>query len=162
MLYKKCDAQEDSAGVVIMPPAVLIGCFVLGGLLEWSVGGVGLPGPRMLHWGLGMVLAVFGCWFMMWGHNRFRSLGVNVPPVLPVSQLVVDGAHRYSRNPMYVGIVFILVGLGICFGSSWLVLSALGMISYLSFYVVPKEEAYLTRRFGDEYREYCQSVRRWL
>jgi len=99
---------------------------------------------------------------MMWGHGRFQSLGVNVPSNMPASQLVTDGAHKYSRNPMYVGFISILLGLGIAAGSVWMIASALPMALYLSLYVIPREEAYLVRAFGDKYSTYRKSVRRWI
>ena len=95
-------------------------------------------------------------------HGRFQVLEVNVPTNMPASRLVTEGAHGYSRNPMYVGFVAILVGFGVALNSVWMGLSFLPMLLYLSFYVIPREEAYLTRAFGEEYALYQKTVRRWL
>ena len=109
-------------------------------------------------------LAVFfgGFWFMMWGHTRFQNLGVNVKTNRPAQSLVVQGAHRYSRNPMYVGFLMILIGIGLAARSGWLLLDFLPLAAYLRLYVIPREEAYLQRRFAETYTQYCQKVRRWL
>ncbi|MCJ2164309.1 MULTISPECIES: isoprenylcysteine carboxylmethyltransferase family protein [unclassified Pseudodesulfovibrio] len=152
----------DSAGVNIMPPFFFYCCLLSGICLDlifpWTLRAVHYL--IMLSAGAGIIAA--GIFFMMWGHGRFRSLGVNVPTNLPVSRLVTDGAYQYSRNPMYVGFMSILVGLGVAIGSLWMLASALLMFLYLSIYVIPREEAYLGRRFGAEYKTYRNIVRRWL
>jgi protein-S-isoprenylcysteine O-methyltransferase Ste14 len=63
---------------------------------------------------------------------------------------------------MYVGFVAILLGLGWACGSLAMLLSAVPMFLYLDWYVIPREEKYLLRRFGEDYQTYCRRVRRWL
>ncbi len=152
----------DSAGVGVMPPSIFFICLIVGGVLEFSVEISPVPGNWLVLMILGLGIMTLGLMFMMWGHGRFQALGVNVPTNMHVSQLVTTGAHSYSRNPMYIGFLSILLGLGIATASWWMVLSALPMALYLRLYVIPHEEAYLTRRFGVEYETYCKSVRRWI
>ncbi|THB68286.1 MAG: isoprenylcysteine carboxylmethyltransferase family protein [Desulfovibrio sp.] len=152
---------EDSPNVRIMPPIVFWICLITGGALQlivpWS-----LPIPRFIGVAAGIAFFAAGFWFMMWGHARFQRLGVNVRPNLPARSLVKQAAYRFSRNPMYVGFTTMLLGTGLAVGSIWLLLAALPYGAYLSLYVVPREEAYLLRTFGNAYREYCRDVRRWL
>lgn len=153
--------REDSPGVVIMPPAILLALTLTGIALETT-----LPPDRgrdmpALLWG-GILLAALGFAFMMWAHGRFKSLGVNVVTVLPASRLVTDGAHRFSRNPMYVGLVAMLLGVGLALASVWLCAMTVPLVFYFCAYAIPREEAYLKRRFGLEYDDYCEKVRRWL
>ena len=154
--------DDDSPRIRLMPPKIFWLCLLTGVLLSWL-----LPWRMNLlseawriAWGTGLVLAGFS--FMMWGHGIFKGLGVNVPTNLPASELVSQGAYRFSRNPMYVGFLAILLGLGLAVGSYWMLLSSLPMGLYLAFYVVPREEAYLSRAFGDDFLTYRQAVRRWL
>lgn len=153
---------EDSPRVGLMPPKVFWLCLLAGillsWLLPWRINLLG-EGWRIT---LGSALALAGFGFMMWGHGIFRDRGVNVPTNLPASELVSQGAYRFSRNPMYVGFVAMLLGIGMAAGNYWMMLSSLPMALYLAFYVVVREEAYLTRTFGDTYIVYCRSVRRWL
>ena len=155
-------AKPDSPGVRFIPPWMFYACLVGGVAVElltrWPVSL--LPQPEGLITGLGVALAGFA--FMGWGHRRFSSLGVNVKTVLPASMLVTEGAYRFSRNPMYVGFVAILAGLGLAAGSWPMLLSALPMFYYLNEHVIPREEKYLGRTFGEEYKTYCRKVRRWL
>jgi protein-S-isoprenylcysteine O-methyltransferase Ste14 len=99
---------------------------------------------------------------MMWGHNRFTAVGTPVKTCLPAKELVTGAAHRVSRNPMYIGFVVILIGIGGAANSLPIVLSSLAMFLFLDRYVIPREERHLKQRFGSEYEAYCRKVRRWL
>jgi len=154
-------ARLDSPGVVVMPPAVLLSCLILGAVLEWFLPPEGLGAPLSVSLA-GAVLAVAGFAFMMWGHGRFKALDVSVVTVRPASQLVTGGAYRRSRNPMYTGMIATYAGVAMCVAGVWLCATLILFFLYLSLYVIPREEAYLVRRFGSEYADYCKRVRRWL
>jgi protein-S-isoprenylcysteine O-methyltransferase Ste14 len=144
-----------------MPPAVFLVALLCGGALEYFLPPEALHAPRALR-GAGIAVGALGFAFMMWGHGRFRKLGVNVMTVRPASRLVTDGAHRISRNPMYVGLLTLLAGIGLATASVWLGGMVVPLLAYFQFYVIPREEAYLARRFGTEYADYRRKVRRWL
>ncbi len=152
----------DSPGVRIMPPLVFLLNLLAGVILHWAAPWP-VPGlPLTLGLAAGLLLAGAGVAFMMWGHTLFTRLGVNVKTIRPASRLVAAGAYAWSRNPMYVGFLAILAGLGLAAGSVWMALTVVPMGLYLNWYVIPREEAYLARRFGSDYAAYKQSVRRWL
>jgi len=152
----------DSPGVRIMPPLVFLLNLLAGVILHWAAPWP-VPGLSLtLGLAAGLLLAGAGIAFMMWGHTLFTRLGVNVKTIRPASMLVATGAYAWSRNPMYVGFLAILAGLGLAAGSVWMVLTVLPMAFYLGLYVIPREEAYLARRFGVEYETYRRAVRRWL
>jgi len=155
------NSSDDSPGVVIMPPAVFLNCLVIGSILEWF-----LPPFRGAFTIAGLVaglcLLAAGLAFMTWGHGRFKMLGVNVKTIQPASRLVTDGAYRLSRNPMYVGFVAMLAGLGIAVPSLWLCAMCMPFFAYFNWYVIPREEAYLMRRFGPVFTEYHKRTRRWI
>lgn len=154
--------RPDSPGVRFMPPFVFYPCILMGPALGFLLPEPAIPLPPTVCAILGIALFAGGFVFMMWGHNRFTSLGVNVKTVLPASMLVTGGAYRYSRNPMYVGMVALLAGAGAVPGGLWGLLGALVMALYLTLVVVPREESYLRRAFGAEYETYLRAVRRWL
>jgi protein-S-isoprenylcysteine O-methyltransferase Ste14 len=156
----------DSPGISrLMPPRFFMICLVGGMAAEWL-----LPSPlsplAVVPWPsrllAGAALAVGGFLFMMWGHNRFTAVGTAVKTCLPASELVTAAAYRFSRNPMYVGFVAILLGFSAAANSLAMMLSALAMYLYLDRYVIPREERYLRRYFGAAYDAYCRNVRRWL
>ena len=154
--------KPDSPGVNLYPPIIFLACLLAGVALEhehyWPVPLL----PQPIGLGAGLAVALCGFAFMGWGHRKFRKLGLNVKTNLPAGTLVTNEAFRYSRNPMYVGFVSILAGLGLAAGSLPMLLSAVPMFLYLDWYVIRREEKYMRRRFGVEYEIYCKNVRRWL
>jgi protein-S-isoprenylcysteine O-methyltransferase Ste14 len=154
--------KEDSPDVNLMPPAVFFSCLVFGGVLAF-ISPIEFPffsfSVRII---IGLAIGASGFAFMMLAHEKFKKVGTQVPTNQPASELVISGVYRFSRNPMYMGMVSFLFGIGICAGSLWLGAAALPLIGCLAFYVVPREEAYMERAFGSKYLDYCKKVRRWL
>ncbi len=79
-----------------------------------------------------------------------------------VSALAYGGVFRFTRNPIYLGMTLLTLGIGIATANLWLVLLAPALLLYLQERVVKREEAYLTERFGAEYLAYKARVRRWF
>lgn len=95
---------------------------------------------------------------------QFFKSKTSVDPTAPskASQLVTSGLYQYSRNPMYLGMLLILLAWGIWLGNAFNVLLAAGFVSYMNkFQIIPEEEA-LQRLFGKPYKQYCTLVRRWF
>ena len=88
--------------------------------------------------------------------------GTTVFPFRQSTALVTTGFYRYSRNPIYLSMVVLLYGAAIALGSlsPWIVPTAFATLISQRFIRV--EEAMLSETFGEQYREYCQRVRRWL
>ncbi|MBI4723892.1 MAG: isoprenylcysteine carboxylmethyltransferase family protein [Rhodomicrobium sp.] len=76
--------------------------------------------------------------------------------------LVQSGIFKRTRNPMYLSLVLITLGLGVATANAWLVLLAPLLLIYLQERVVKREEAYLSARFGEDYIAYKRQVRRWF
>ena len=99
--------------------------------------------------------------------NQLRKLpmtwaGTNVPSKLPTTTIVDTGPFRFTRNPIYVGMMLGLIGLAIAFNSLWLLMTLALFALIIRYGVITREEAYLERKFGDVYRRYRARVRRWL
>jgi protein-S-isoprenylcysteine O-methyltransferase Ste14 len=99
------------------------------------------------------------------GFAAFRAMRrarTSVNPYRPTTVLLTEGPFRVSRNPMYLGMAVQYVGLALLFNSLWaMVLLPLALvIVHLS--VIKREERYLERKFGEEYRAYKAKVRRWI
>ena len=85
-----------------------------------------------------------------------------IVPHHPVAALVTSGGYRISRNPMYTGLAIIYAGGALLAGSWWpMLLLPLVLLAIVQLVIKP-EEAYLSERFGDDYRQYQARVRRWL
>lgn len=94
--------------------------------------------------------------------RRFLRAGTGVRPFTPASALVRGGAYRFTRNPMYVGLVGVTLGVAIVLGTI-----APAIVPPLFFVLLDRrfvraEEVFLRQRFGDDYDQYCRRVRRWL
>ena len=113
---------------------------------------------RLVGWaevGIGLVL-------MYWGIGTFKRMQTPVFPIYPARLLVAEGPYKFTRNPMYLG--FTVLYLGICFVANavWPLVFLPEAIALTYLFAIRLEEAYLTREFGDAYREYCSRVRRWI
>ncbi|MET4637187.1 isoprenylcysteine carboxylmethyltransferase family protein [Mycetocola sp. 2940] len=82
-------------------------------------------------------------------------------PVAPTETLVVTGAYRFVRNPMYLAVLTIILGQALLFGSWWLVLYAVIVLSAVVAFVKGYEEPTLTRTYGEQYLEYRRNVPGW-
>ena len=94
---------------------------------------------------------------------RFAIQGLGTPaPIAPPQHLVVTGLYRYVRNPMYVAVLSLIFGQGLLFGN--VPVLEYGLVVWLGFhlFVVFYEEPTLRGKFGDEYKEFCANVRRWI
>ena len=151
----------DHAGVAFHPPILLAASIVLGFLLRWAVSpfefllrGAGAPAGPIL------VAASFGLFF--WSVHTMRKGGGSIPTGTATEAIVSRGPYRVSRNPIYLSMLGLQVGLGVWANSFWfLMLAGVGLI-LLDWGVVSREERYLERKFGDEYRDYKARVGRWL
>jgi protein-S-isoprenylcysteine O-methyltransferase Ste14 len=124
-------------------------------LAQWIAPPLNLLGALVVVAGIAIDVAAF---------VRFRNAETTVNPLYPskASRLVTDGVFRVSRNPMYLGLLLLLIGWGIWLGSAspWLV-PPLFVIVLTVVQIIPEEQA-LSRNFGEEYVSYRRSVARWI
>jgi len=124
-----------------------------------------LPGPRIISGSaryLGIVLIGAGLGFGLWARMLFVQVGTTVKPFQESSELVVQGPFHVTRNPMYLSLTMLLLGVAVLLGS----LTPLFVIPFFVLIVnrrfIPVEEAMLERHFGESYRSYKTRVRRWI
>ncbi len=94
----------------------------------------------------------------------FVKAKTTVTPLAPekTSRLVSGGLYRFTRNPMYLGMLLILTGIAVLLGAPANILVLAGFVAYITHFQIKPEEERLEAMFGDEYRAYKRSVRRWL
>jgi protein-S-isoprenylcysteine O-methyltransferase Ste14 len=97
-----------------------------------------------------------------WGARTFARAGTTIKPYEQTHQLVEAGPFRFTRNPMYVGMVGMLVGLAVALGSPWPWLAALALALTLQRRFIRHEERALAASLGEPYEAYRRRVRRWL
>ncbi len=111
---------------------------------------------------LGGVLATAGFAIMMLAWGLFRQGGVAICPTEPTSLLIENGIYRFTRNPMYLGIVMMMLGLAVAVGTLPFYIATLAYFLVIEFVFCPFEEVKLESTFGDAFSKYRRRVRRWI
>jgi len=146
----------------IPPPAVAL----VAGLAMWWVSRYGvLTGvPPPWSFGAALALAAVGAAFDVAGIIAFGRAKTTVNPMKPEKSaaLVRSGVYRITRNPMYVGMVFILLAWAVYLTSPWALFGPLVFAAYITRFQIKPEERVLAARFGVEFASYQARVRRWL
>ena len=155
--------NRDTAGVIAPPPLIALAAVLVGLALDWLLPAYVLDltlsfGVRVL---LGLELLAAGAALAIAGRNTFRRSGTDVNPYKPSSALVTTGIFAYVRNPMYVGLGFLVGGIGIGLASDWTLVMLVAAALTIHFGVVKREESYLTNRFGPAYQRYMATVPRY-
>ncbi|MCA9239154.1 MAG: isoprenylcysteine carboxylmethyltransferase family protein [Planctomycetales bacterium] len=144
----------------ILPPYALLLAIALMFLLHKLLPLVSIEekGLRVAGWCLIVCGLAVDSWIALW----FQRQGTTILPFRDSSQLVTTGLYRYSRNPIYVSMVVVLVGVVLALGSVGPLLAIPLFIAWINRRVILVEEAMLRERFGAEYEAYCRRVRRWV
>ena len=143
-----------------MPPAYFFVAIVLMAVLHFL-----FPLRQLVSfpWRMvGLAPLAAGVALNLWADCTFKRLGTTVKPFEESKILTTEGAFRISRNPMYLGMVFILAGIAFLMGSAtpWIIVPLLAVLLDRRF-IMP-EQRMLEEKFGDEYRDYRRRVRRWI
>jgi protein-S-isoprenylcysteine O-methyltransferase Ste14 len=163
MTHDPRPSPQDNAGVRVPPPFIFALPLLAGLLLHrlWPL--VTLPpgagGP--IH-RAGAVLVILALLLTYWAIFSFRRMGTTVVPVQPAAALVLRGPYRFSRNPMYLAMTLLYLGICCWALALWPLLFLPVVLFIIQRAVIGREEAYLGRRFGEDYRRYLTQVRRWI
>jgi protein-S-isoprenylcysteine O-methyltransferase Ste14 len=152
--------QTDTAHVAVFPPALFAGAMVVGLLLHWWQ--PIHPFPSWPARAIGAALFVGSALVGMWGERVMKRAGTNVRPNLPTTAIVTDGPFRYTRNPLYVSLVGLSLGVGLLVNGLWPLVVVVPTVAVLQWGVIAREERYLAAKFGEPYLAYQKRVRRWL
>lgn len=147
-------AAAGSAAFFVAAPGTVVG------LVPWLITGWHVRGPLAVQV-LGVLLIVVGLVPVVHAFAQFARAGGTPMPLAPTERLVVSGFNRYVRNPMYFGLLVVLLGQALVFGSLGVVLYAAVMWLVTASFVRWYEEPALLRRFGAQYAAYRAAVPAW-
>lgn len=117
----------------------------------------------MFHHYLGILIFLAGLFLMFHCIVRFAIDGLGtLSPADPTKQLVTSGLYRFSRNPMYVGVMLILLGEIVFTLSTYLLFYSIGILVLFNLFIAYREEPRLKKDFGLDYETYCKTVKRWI
>jgi len=152
--------HKDHADVKIHPPILLLMHILVAYLLN-RVLPLSFAFPKVFEW-IGYALVLVGLGLAFSAASGFMRARTTLDPHGSVRDIVKSGPYRFTRNPIYLGFVCFLIGFPFIFRTYWgLILSPVFIMSMNSL-IIQYEEAYLEKKFGEQYTNYRSRVRRWL
>lgn len=147
---------KDTPRVFVPPPLIYAELLAIGLFIDSD--SVAFGGMQLIAISVGLV----GLALIASALGMFRASNTRPEPWQPATALVAGGIYRFTRNPMYLGMTIFSLAIAIFFASLPATILTLSAAIIIDRMVIAREEAYLARRFGEEYLAYRRSVRRWL
>ncbi|MBI9050101.1 MAG: isoprenylcysteine carboxylmethyltransferase family protein [Anaerolineaceae bacterium] len=110
----------------------------------------------------GILLIVIGFGFLVLTRRQFAAFNQPTDPGQPTCKIMTSGIFSISRNPLYMGGILILAGISLTLNLLWPMLMMVLSVILCHYFLILPEEKYLAKKFGEEYKAYTASVRRWL
>ena len=154
--------DADAADVRVPPPLVYVAALVAGVLLHLFVYPLTLPFPLPVSIVGTLLAGGAGALLLMAALVAFLRTGQDPKPWKTTPEFIGTGVYRVSRNPMYTGMALVLTALAFALTNGWLLAFVPVVLAVVYRTAIRHEETYLDEKFGDSYRAYKRSVRRWL
>jgi protein-S-isoprenylcysteine O-methyltransferase Ste14 len=150
--------SDHGPGVRVPPPVMVAAVMGAAWVLDrvWTL----QIGPPLI--GMGGAVIFLAIALIGWALLVMVKAGNDPRPDKPDAALVESGPFRWSRNPIYLGLLLAAAGLALIWGTLWGWVGVAVLHGLLDRLVIAKEEAYLTARFGAAYAAYQSRVRRWM
>lgn len=155
------NSKTDTPAVHVPPPVIVAVFLALGlGLDYYLKSRFGDAASWLSYVGFG--LCVLGFAVALWCAVLYRKAKTSILPHTADNNMIETGPFGRSRNPIYLSMLIVFIGICFVLDAPAALLFAVPTWLALRFYVIAREEAYLTRRFGTEYTSYQSRVRRWI
>jgi protein-S-isoprenylcysteine O-methyltransferase Ste14 len=156
------ELKSETARILAPPPVLAVICMAAGYGLERL-----RPTTLIARSGFAAIWLSFAAFgvaavLFLWSFLVLKKHRTPVDPYKPTRALVTTGPYRFSRNPLYLALLLVVLGFAVTRNSVWLALATVALLPLLHFGVIRREERYLQAKFGAEYNEYRARVRRWL
>jgi protein-S-isoprenylcysteine O-methyltransferase Ste14 len=155
-------ARQDNAGVIAPPPLLYGAALAVGLALDFLLLRVPTGLPAAVRFGLATAFVLAALVLIGGALTGFRRAGTPAAPWHPSTAIVTDGVYGYTRNPMYVAMTLVYGAIALAADSLITLLVLVPLLIVVHYGVVLREERYLERKFGDAYRRYTSTVRRWV
>lgn len=153
-------SQKDNPGVIVWPPLLFAATLLFGCLLH-LVFPVRLLPPLLSRIAGSLIVLAAGV-IALWAERVMKAAGTNVRPDKPATAIVTTGPFRFTRNPLYLSLCALQLGIALLINGVMPVVFLLPLILVLHFGVVKREERYLAVKFGDDYLSFKNRTHRWL
>lgn len=152
--------SKSYAKLKIQPPLLALIHIVVAFGLTWLTPFPWVVSPLLQN--IGFLLVILGFLVGLGAMIAFRRAGTTFNQASTKARLITSGIYRFTRNPVYLGFLLMLIGIPLDAGSYWGMLLAPIMVILFNRLVIQPEEENLLDKFGEEYRSYRAKVRRWL
>ena len=152
--------QPDRAGVIMFPPLLFGGMLAVGLLLRFL-----FPTPvldRLPALLIGGAFVLVGLPMLLMAFRMMIRNRTTIHPAGATTTIVSDGIYAYTRNPMYLALTLMYVGVCVMANAYWGLLLLIPLLMVVQKGIIEREERYLTRKFGDQYLRYKARIRRWI
>ena len=160
--------RDDHANVITFPPIIWLFSINTG----FSIATLNMyyyqlyQIPRFLDFlrtsEVGLFFLVLAISLIIPAIKKFNSQHEDPNPTSPSTLIIKSGIYKFSRNPMYLGLIFLQLSLGILLSMIHIMLMCIFTYIIFKYYVIKPEEKYLSSKFGDDYNHYKSKVRRWI
>jgi len=154
--------KKDSPGVYIPPPLIYVMVFLAAIFIQKKIS----IDDSIFHLQItkiaGILFLIVSLFFLVTSLRQFFISKNTLIPIKPASSLQANGIYSITRNPMYVGLALVYLGISCFVGNWWNIILFPLLLLIVQEYIIKREEKYLVRRFGQEYVVYKTKVRRWL
>ena len=145
-----------------LPPPVLPLLFLaIGAATHYTIWHVE-PLPPTWNLAIGAAFLVAAASIATLAFRAFRNHGESLAIHIPTETLVSNSIYGYSRNPVYLSFLLLIVAIGCALNSAAILAATVPAFIALNWYTIPREERYLRRKLGRDYKEFSMNVRRWL
>jgi protein-S-isoprenylcysteine O-methyltransferase Ste14 len=158
MIFKKSKAAQ----VWFFPPYLVFLGLIISFLLEFLVYRNQIFDNSIIFRFIGIILTIAAILLFVKSVRIFNLRKEKIHPRSISTQIFKDGPFQFSRNPIYLAMFVLLIGVGLTLNSFWFLYSGLVVAIMLHYGVIIPEENYLEKEFGKDYLEYKKTVRRWL
>jgi protein-S-isoprenylcysteine O-methyltransferase Ste14 len=156
-------SEPDSPGVIALPPLIALATLAAGLGLDWLVpiGAANAMLTRSWRFTLAAILFLTAGWIVFRAVRTFGRVGTPLDVRKASVALAADDIYAKTRNPMYQSLGLLLLALAVGLASDWTALLLVPWALVMHFGVVLREESYLEKKFGEEYRQYLRQVPRY-
>jgi len=144
----------------ILPPTYFFICLIISALLHYTI-----PIKQVIDYPINLLAFLFfllGGLLNIWADQLLKKQNTTVKPNEKPSALIQTGAYKISRNPMYLGMAFLLIGAGFILGSISSFIGTILFIVSMEIRFIPLEEMFMQEQFGAGFENYKKKVRRWI
>ena len=150
----------DQSEAITLPPFIYGSALVIGLLISVFIAIPIMPEP--FAFGLGTLLVVSSAPLVIFSMRALARVKTAIDVRKPTTSIVATGPYRFSRNPIYVAMTLLYLGIALVTNSIATLALVIPTLMVMHWGVILREEQYLERKFGEEYRAYKRRVRRWI